>query len=98
MGDLAYATVVILIIWAGVFFYLTVLARRLKRLEQLVEGGGRPAADTGAGASPAATASEEPPAVTDPDERGGSEGAGASPAARGGTDSADEDADRGGAA
>ena len=35
MGDLFYASLVIVIIWGGIFFYQTVLARRLKRLEDL---------------------------------------------------------------
>jgi len=33
MGDLGYATMVIVIIWAGIFFYLAGQDRRLKRLE-----------------------------------------------------------------
>ena len=35
MGDLMYATIVILIIWGGIFLYLNRLNRRMKRLEQL---------------------------------------------------------------
>jgi len=33
MGDLVYAALVIIIIWAGIFFYLAGQDRRLKRLE-----------------------------------------------------------------
>ena len=36
MGDLVYATLVITIIWAGIFIYLTGQSRRLKRLEEIV--------------------------------------------------------------
>ena len=46
MGDLAYATLVIIIIWGGIFVYLTGQNRRLKRLEEIVAGmSGRGAAD-----------------------------------------------------
>ena len=38
MGDLVYATLVITIIWAGIFVYLTGQSRRLKRLEEIVSG------------------------------------------------------------
>ena len=34
MSDLAYATVTILLIWAGVFCYVFLLDRRLRRLEK----------------------------------------------------------------
>lgn len=34
MGDLTYAAVVIAFIWAGIFFYLFGLDRRLRRLER----------------------------------------------------------------
>jgi CcmD family protein len=36
MSDLVYATVTILLIWGGVFFYVFVLDRRLRRLEKHV--------------------------------------------------------------
>jgi len=38
MGDLVYATLVIIIIWAGIFVYLAGQNRRLKRLEEMVAG------------------------------------------------------------
>ena len=38
MGDLVYAALVIVIIWAGIFFYLAGQSRRLKRLEEIVAG------------------------------------------------------------
>ena len=34
MSDLAYASLVILIIWAGIFFWVLGLDRRLRRLER----------------------------------------------------------------
>ena len=33
MSDLIYASITILIIWGGIFFYLFTLDRRLRRLE-----------------------------------------------------------------
>lgn len=39
MSDLVYAALVIIIIWAGIFFYLVGLDRRLKRLEKLLGEG-----------------------------------------------------------
>ncbi|MFO7767821.1 MAG: CcmD family protein [bacterium] len=34
MSDLTYASLTILIIWGGIFFYLFTLDRRLRRLEE----------------------------------------------------------------
>jgi CcmD family protein len=34
MDKLTYATIVIMVIWGGVFFYLFTLDRRLRRLEK----------------------------------------------------------------
>jgi len=64
MGDLMYATIVILIIWGGIFLYLNLLNRRLKRLEQLRASGDSAAGSTvvTAGSSPSAV---EPPPRTD---------------------------------
>jgi CcmD family protein len=42
MGDLVYAALVIIVIWAGIFFYLVGLDRRLRRLEQMLQGGSAP--------------------------------------------------------
>jgi|GEM_PF-1559688 len=38
MSDLVYASVVILIIWAGIFLWVFGLDRRLRRLERAVTG------------------------------------------------------------
>jgi CcmD family protein len=45
MDNLIYATIVILVIWAGVFLFLLGLDRRLRRLERRMASGG----DEGAG-------------------------------------------------
>lgn len=63
MSNLVYAALVIIIIWAGIFFYLVGLERRLKRVERLLGEGSVPG---GAGESPRqveaeAIADEEPP-------------------------------------
>jgi CcmD family protein len=66
MGDLMYAAIVIVIIWAGIFFYLVSLDRRVRNLE----GKGSGAAGDGAGSrvvsspgnSPAADMPEAPAA------------------------------------
>ena len=42
MSNLVYAALVIIIIWAGIFFYLVALDRRLKRLEKLLGEGSVP--------------------------------------------------------
>lgn len=70
MGDLLYATIVIVIIWGGIFFYLLSLDRRVRSLEgmgtgaaseeagsRIVTGPGTPAASAGpqAPAEPAET-------------------------------------------